>query len=134
MDITFQLLLIAHIFALVVGTATAVAMPVVMGRMAGASPDGRQMLGAIGLRLGRNSQLAFVALLITGIAMVYVRHGGVDGMSVWFWVKMGFVALVIVMMIAGALLKPGTIKPQVQMWVVRIALIGIIVSAVFAFN
>lgn len=134
MDITFQLLLIAHIGALIFGVATAVTMPVIMGRMAGASPDGRQMLGAIGLRLGKNSQLAFVVLLITGVGMVFTRYGGVDGLNVWFWVKMGFVALVIVMMIAGALLKPGTIKPQVQMWVVRIALIGIIVSAVFAFN
>ena len=67
-----------------------------------------------------------MVLLITGVGMVFVRYGGVDGLGVWFWVKMAFVALVIVMMILGALLKPGTIKPVVQMWVMRIALIGII--------
>ena len=134
MDITFELLLLAHIGALVFGTATAIAMPVIMSRMAAATPDGRQMLGGIGQRLGKNSQIAFVVLLITGVGMVFARYGGVDGLGVWFWVKMAFVALVIVMMILGALLKPGTIKPVVQMWVMRIALIGIIVSAVFAFN
>ena len=134
MDITFQLLLLAHIGALVFGTATAIAMPVIMSRMAGATPDGRQMLGGIGQRLAKNSRLAFVVLLVTGVGMVFARYGGVDGLGVWFWVKMGFVALVIVMMIAAALLKPGTIKPVVQMWVMRIALTGIIVAAVFAFN
>lgn len=134
MDMTFQLLLIAHLFALVVGTATAVAMPVVMGRMAGATPEGRQMLGGIGQRLAKNSQLSFGVLLLTGIAMVVVRYGGVDGMNAWFWAKMTLIVVVLAMMLAGALLKPGTIKPQVLMWINRLALIGIIVSAVFAFN
>ena len=134
MDITFQLLLIAHIFALVVGTATAVAMPVVMGRMKTATPDGRQMLGGIGQRLAKNAQLSFGVLLLTGIAMVIVRYGGVDGMNEWFWAKMALVAVVLVVMIAGFLLKPGTINPRLLMWTNRLALIGIIVSAVFAFN
>jgi len=133
MDLTFQLLLLAHIGALVFGTATAIAMPVIMSRLP-ATPDGRQLLGGIGQRLGKNSQLAFVVLLLTGVGMVFTRYGGVDGLGVWFWVKMGFVGVVIVMMIAGALLKPGTIHPVVQMWVMRIALIGIITAAVFAFN
>jgi hypothetical protein len=47
---------------------------------------------------------------------------------------MTLIAVVLAMMLAGALLKPGTIKPQVLMWINRLALIGIIVSAVFAFN
>ena len=92
------------------------------------------MLGGIGQRLAKNSQISFGVLLLTGIAMVIVRYGGVDGMNGWFWAKMAFVAVVLVMMLAGALLKPGTIKPQVLMWINRLALAGIIVSAVFAFN
>jgi protoporphyrinogen IX oxidase len=134
MDITFQLLLLTHILALVVGTATAVAMPVVMGRMAAASPEGKQMLGGIGQRLGKNSQISFGVLLLTGIAMVVVRYGGVDGMNGWFWAKMAFIVVVLAMMLVGVLTKPGTINPRLQMWVARLALIGIIVSAVFAFN
>lgn len=134
MDITFQLLLLAHLAALVIGTATAVAMPVVMGRMAGATPEGKQMLGGIGQRLAKNSQVSFGVLLLTGIAMVIVRYGGVDGLNGWFWAKMAFVGVVLAMMITGAVVKPGTIKPQVLMWINRLALIGIITSAVFAFN
>lgn len=134
MDITFQLLLLAHLAALVIGTATAVAMPVVMGRMAGATPEGKQMLGSIGQRLAKNSQISFGVLLLTGIAMVIVRYGGVDGLNGWFWAKMAFVGVVLAMMITGAVVKPGTIKPQVLMWINRLALIGIITSAVFAFN
>lgn len=134
MDITFQLLLLAHLAALVIGTATAVAMPVVMGRMAGATPEGKQMLGGIGQRLAKNSQISFGVLLLTGIAMVIVRYGGVDGLNGWFWAKMAFVGVVLAMMITGAVVKPGTIKPQVLMWINRLALIGIITSAVFAFN
>jgi uncharacterized membrane protein len=134
MDLTFQLLLLTHILALVAGTATAVAMPVIMGRMAGATPEGRQMLGGIGRRLAKNSQISFGVLLLTGIAMIVVRYGGVDGLNGWFWAKMAFVALVLVMMVVGILAKPGTIRPQVLMWINRLALLGIIVSAVFAFN
>jgi hypothetical protein len=134
MDITFQLLLITHILALVVGTATTVAMPVVMSRMAGATPDGRQMLAGIGLRLSLNARIAFGILLLSGFAMVFVRYGGVDGMNIWFWVKMGLVAVILVAMIIGAVAKPGTVNPQVMGWITRLSLIGIIVAAVFAFN
>jgi hypothetical protein len=47
---------------------------------------------------------------------------------------MGFVAVVLVMMLVGAVTKPGTIPLAVAVWVPRIALLGIFVSAVFAFN
>jgi putative membrane protein len=134
MDITFQLLLLTHLAALIFGTATAVAMPVIMRRMAGATPDGRQMLGGIGQRLARNSQISFGVLVLSGVAMMIVRYGGVDGMNGWFWAKIALVGVMVVMMIAAALLKPGTINPRLQMWIARLSLIGVIVSAVFAFN
>ena len=134
MDILFNVLLITHLLALAVATAGAVTMPVIMPRMAGASPEGRQMLGGIGQRLRINGQIAFGVLLLTGIAMVFVRYGGFDAMGIWFWVKMGFIAIVLVMMIVGAVTKPGTIPVAVFAWVPRIALLGIFVSAVFAFN
>lgn len=134
MDLTFDVLLIVHLLALAVGTATTVAMPVVMGRMKGASPDTRQSLVAIGTRLSLNARFAFGILLLSGLAMVYLRYGGFDGMSPWFWAKMALVAVVLAAMIAGAVSKPGNINPQVLAWITRLSLIGIIVSAVFAFN
>ena len=134
MDILFQLLLLTHIAALVAGTATAVAMPVIMSRMRAASPEGKQLLGGIGQRLGRNSQISLVVLLASGIAMMLARYGGFDGMNAWFWAKMAFVAVILVMMVAGLVLKPGTLNPRVMMWVNRLSLVGVITSAVFAFN
>lgn len=134
MDILFQLLLLTHIAALVVGTATAVAMPVIMSRMPAAGPDDKQMLGGIGQRLARNAQISLLVLLASGIAMMFVRYGGFDGMNVWFWVKMAFVAVMLVVLVANLVLKPGTLNPRVMMWVSRLSLIGVITSAVFAFN
>ena len=133
MDITFNLLLITHLAALIVAAAGAVTMPIIAARMASATPEAKAQFGAVAGRLFINSRIAFGVLLISGIAMVYVRYGGVEGMSSWFWVKMGLVATVVAMMILGAV-RPGLIPQAVSGWVTRLALIGIIVSAVFAFN
>ena len=134
MDMWFNLLLIVHLVALVVGTATTIVMPVVMGRMAGASPDGRHLLAGIVNRLSLNARIAFGVLLLSGLAMVYVRYGGFEGMSPWFWVKMMLVAVVLVALILSAVARPGSINPRIMGWITRLSLLGIVVSAVFAFN
>jgi putative membrane protein len=134
MDLTFNILLILHLVSLVVGASTAVAMPVVMGRMAGAAPDGRQMLGGIGAQLGLNSRIAFGVLIVTGVAMIVVRYGGVDGMSPWFWAKMALVVVMLLTMIVSAVVRPGRAGTRVVGWVTRLALLGVVIAAVFAFN
>jgi hypothetical protein len=134
MDLTFNILLIIHLISLVVGATSAVAMPVVMGRMAGATPDGRQMLGGIGAQLGLNSRIAFGVLIVTGVAMIVVRYGGVDGMSPWFWAKMALVVVILLAMIGSAVLRPGGAAPRILGWVTRLALLGVVIAAVFAFN
>ena len=74
-------------------------------------------------------------LLVTGIAMVVVRYNSdFAGMGPWFFVKMGLVAFILVMMALGAVLKPGTLNPRVMGWLTRLAMAGIVVSAVMAFN
>jgi hypothetical protein len=102
--------------------------------MGGATPEGRQMLGGIGAMLGRNSRFAFGALILSGVAMVFVRYGGVEGMNSWFWVKMGLVGVIVVAMIVGAVARPGSVNPGVMGWITRLALLGIVIAAVFAFN
>src|SRR5262245_12622295 len=102
MDIGFNLLLLTHLVALGVGATTAIGMPIVMLRMKGAGPDTQKALGGIANRLGLNSRLAFGVLVLTGIAMVWVRYGGVEGMNEWFWAKMALVVLMAVAIIAGA--------------------------------
>jgi putative membrane protein len=129
----FQLLLILHLFALVVGVATTVAMPIVMGRMAGAPPEARPVLLGIGGQLGRNGRIAFGALLVTGLTMVLVRYGGFGGMAPAFWVKMALVSAMLVLMIATAV-RPTLLPPKTITWLMRAMIAGIIIASVLAFN
>ena len=134
MDIAFNILLVIHLLALAVGATTAIAMPIVMSRMAGATPDGRQMLAGIGVRLGLNSRIAVGVLLVSGGLMVWLRYGGVDGLGAWFWVKMVLVATLVIAVIANAVVPRGALNPAVMSWITRLSLLGVVIAAVFAFN
>lgn len=129
----FQLLLILQLFALVVGVTTTIAMPIVMGRMAGAPAEARPVLAGIGERLSGNGRIAFGALLVTGLAMVFVRYGGFGGMSPAFWVKMALVVIVLAMMIVMAT-RPTLVSPKAMSLAMRGAIAGIIIASVLAFN
>lgn len=134
MDLTFNILLIFHLAAFGAGIATTIAAPLVGSRMVLATPDSRPLLGGIGRQLQLNARVAFATLLITGIALVYIRYGSFEGQSIWFFTKMGLVALILVVMLLGAFTKPGTINPRVMGWITRLSMAGIIISAVMAFN
>lgn len=134
MDLTFNLLLIVHLAAFGLGISTTFVAPIIGARLPKAPPEARPTLGGILARLTLNARVAMGLLLATGIAMVFVRYGGFENMSPWFYVKMGLVAFILVMMIVGAVLKPGTINPQVMGWLTRLAMAGIVISAVMAFN
>ena len=135
MDLTFNILLVVHLAAFGLGISTTFVAPIIGGRMAKAPPEARPTLGGILARLALNARVAMGLLLITGIAMVYVRYNGdFAGMGPWFFVKMGLVALILVVMILNTVLKPGTLNPQVMGWLTRLGMAGIIISAVMAFN
>jgi uncharacterized membrane protein len=134
MDIVFNLLLFIHLVALVVGAATNVAMPLIGRQMAGSAPDVRERLGTIGRTLSMNSRIALAVLVFSGIALLWVRYGGVDGASDWFWAKMALVVVVIILAIVGAIAGPGRINPRVFGVATRLLLLGIVFTAVFAFN
>jgi hypothetical protein len=134
MDIVFNILLIIHLLALAVGATTTVAMPIVVSHMAGATPDGRQMLAGIGARLSLNSRIAVGVLVVSGGLMAWLRYGGVDGLGAWFWAKMALVVILVVALIANAVAPRGTLSPAVMGWITRLALLGVVIAAVFAFN
>ena len=134
MDLTFNLLLIVHLAAFGLGISTTFVAPIVGSRMPKAPPEARPtFLGILG-RLTLNARIAMGLLLLTGTAMAFVRYGGFENMSPWFYVKMGLVAFILVMMVLGAALKPGTIKPTVMGWLTRLSMAGIVIAAVMAFN
>lgn len=66
--------------------------------------------------------------------MVWVRYGGFDLFNTWFWVKMVLVVLIVGLMVVGFVLPPGKINPRLFGMVARVVLLGIILTAVFAFN
>jgi putative membrane protein len=134
MDIGFNILLFIHLSALVVAAATNVVMPILGRSMAQATPEARAGFGAVAKRLSMNSRVAFAILVASGVAMVQVRYGGVEGLNEWFWAKMALVALIVVLMVLGAMLRPGTINPRFFTLLTRTVLLGIVFSAVFAFN
>lgn len=133
MDYAFDFLLICHLIALGVGAATAIAMPIIGSRMAGATPEGRALLGGISARLGLNSRIAVGVLVLSGVLMVWLRYGGVDGMNMWFWVKMALVAVIILVLIAGVVGR-GRVNPAIVGWITRLSLLGVVIAAVLAFN
>ena len=134
MDIVFNILLFIHLVSLVIGAATNVAMPLIAGQMARAAPETRAALGTIARRLSFNSRAALAVLVLSGIALLQVRYGGVEGQSAWFWAKMALVVLVIGLVVAGALIPPGRINPRIYGALTRVVLLGIVLCAVFAFN
>jgi len=133
MDVLFNILLICHLGALGLGATSAIGAPIVMSRMAGATPEGRQMLGGIAARFGFNARIAVGVLVVTGVLMVWLRYGGVDGLGAWFWVKMALVAVIIAAMIVSQVAR-GRVNPGVMGWITRLSLLGVVIAAVFAFN
>ena len=68
--------------------------------------------------------------------MVWLRYGGVEGLSNWFWVKMALIVVMIGAMIVGGRLRAagnvaaaGTVA-----WVSRAALVGVVIAAVLSFE
>ncbi|MFO1183313.1 MAG: hypothetical protein U1E56_00840 [Bauldia sp.] len=133
-DVVFNLLLVVHLVALGVGAATVFAMPLVVSRVRGASAEGREMLGGIAAQLLVNSRFALGVLVAGGALMTWWRYGGVAGLGPWFWMKMGLVAVILAVTAVGILAPRGSISPALLGWTSRLALLGVVIAAAFAFS
>jgi putative membrane protein len=137
-----KLLLWAHLVALALGVGGGLGMSQVGPRLVNGSPDQREIWWPLARVFRMLTSVGLVVLLVTGPLMVWLKYGGFAGMNVWFQVKMGLVALGVVLMglseMGMARLKRGdegggklamTAGPAlgVTMYVVMLA-------AVFAFN
>jgi uncharacterized membrane protein len=81
-------------------------------------------------------------LLLTGPLMMWERYGGLDGASVWFWAKMVLVAVMLAIVIVNLALsrriqagdrQAAALQRRLGA-VSRFAFLGVIVTAVLAFN
>ena len=133
MDIFFDVLLICHLLAFGVGVTSAIVVPILMSRMPAAPVEARPLFGGIGMQLGLNARIALGVLVVTGVLMIWVRYGGVEGLGTWFWVKMSLVLVVVAAAIIGAVAR-GRVDAGVMGWISRLALVGVVIAAVLAFN
>lgn len=135
MDVTFNILLILHLGALVVGGATTVAMPLIGRQMAGASPEVLARLGPIAGRLSLNSRVAVGLLILTGLAMLGIRYDwNVGGLGGWFIAKLVFVAVILVAMVLGLVVSPAKLRPQLLGGAMRLSVIAIVICSVMTFG
>ena len=135
------LLFVIHIVAFVAGGANGVLMAVMGPRLATASPDGRQMLFSVADAVSRIGKYSMIALLVTGVLVLWLKWEWVVPNG-WFWVKMALVVTMIVFISLNEMnAKAGRAgdaaaarRSQMFGQLTGLAFIGIVISAVLAFN
>lgn len=142
MDVVALILFFVHIVAFIAGGANSVIMPIIGPKMATATPEVRANLIDVAEKLSRAGKWAMVALLVTGILVLWLRWNWVAPSPVWFWIKMALVAIMLVFIgLNEANAKrakagdPAAGKRSQQFGqLTSLAFAGVILSAVFAFN
>jgi protoporphyrinogen IX oxidase len=142
MEILVNIILWVHLVALVGAGASAVAMPVIGGRMGSASPETRTVLFGIVRRISTSARGALVLLLITGPLLFWLRWDFTAPSMVWFAIKMVLVLVILVCVIVaginGSKAQSGDTNAArtaaVAGRIMGAALLGVIFAAVFAFN
>lgn len=140
MDVFINILIFLHIFGLVLGMGSGMAMSGVKRAMAG-SADATAFDGLISI-LGRNGHVGLAILWITGPLVVWLKYGGVSGLDFWFWIKIVFVVILSAALGIGAVnfrkgragdVRAAAIAKRASA-VTGISGLIVIFAAVFAFN
>lgn len=142
MDIVINLLIWAHILAFVAGGSNSVVGPVIGARMASATPDARAGYYSVMDALSQVGKVAMMVLLISGPTIMFLKYGGLGGASIWFWVKMALVVVMLVSIIYGGInekkSRTGDVaagqRADIAHKITGLAFAGVLLSAVFAFN
>lgn len=142
MDLIINLLIWVHIIAFIAGGASSVAGPVVAARLPSATPDAKLAYYGLMNSLSQIGKSAMVTLLVTGVAILWLKYGGLDGASVWFWVKMALIVVMLVAIIYGGIqfkkaqagdATAARLADGAHV-IISLALLGVLLSAVLAFN
>lgn len=141
MQVVGLILFIVHIVAFIAGGANSVVMPIIGSKMATATPDTRAALMDIAGRLANVGKVALVTLLVTGVLVLWFKWNWVIP-NLWFWAKTGFIVLMIVFISLNERnaksAKPGDVEAvkrgKMLGQLTALSFLGVILSAVFAFN
>lgn len=89
-----NVLLILHLVGLVLGFVGGRAHGVVMGKIGAASQETAALLWAFEAQASRAAFIGTAILVVTGLAMLYLKYGGFAGQGMLFYVKLALVAAV----------------------------------------
>ena len=134
MDVTFSLLLIAHLVGLMLVAAAFLPLLGMMGE-GGAAPRTNRLLTRFG-------HYGIIVLLLSGPLLLWLRYGGFDGVSHWFWAKLAAVLLLAAGVVMSAMsarkMRAGdaaaTARVRLGRIIAVLSLLAIVVFAVLAFN
>ena len=142
MDVIVNLLIWLHIIAFIAGGSNSVVGPVIGARLASATPDQRAGYFGVMNSLSQVGKVAMAALLITGPLIIVLKYGGLGGASIWFWIKMVLVAVMLAAIIYGGIqfkksqggdAEAGK-RADTAHKITALAFLGVLLSAVFAFG
>ena len=139
---TITLLLWIHIVAVVAGGSNAVVMPIIGAMLPTVDEVTRANLFKIGFEMAVVGKVAAAALLISGPLLLWLKYGGLQGATPWFWMKM---ALIVVMFAAIVFEETNfrrsasgdqvsTRRSKVGGIIATVAFLGVLLAAVLAFN
>ncbi|ODT79336.1 MAG: hypothetical protein ABS76_21055 [Pelagibacterium sp. SCN 64-44] len=142
MELAVNLLIWVHILAFVAGGSNSVVGPVIAGRLPGATPEQRVAYFGVMNTLEKVGKVSMVALLVSGPLILWLRHGGLAGASVWFWIKMALIVVMLAAISYGGInsrkFQNGDVeageRAEVAHKITGVAFLGVILAAVMAFN
>lgn len=142
MALAVDLLLWAHLLGLAAGFGGGLAMSQVGPRLVAAAPDQRATWWPLADVYTRITAGGLVVLLITGPLLLWLKFGGMAGLSIWFQVKMALVVLIVVLVglteWGKARLKRGDEGGgrlmQITGPLIGLSVVAVVLSAVLAFN
>jgi putative membrane protein len=142
MDILIKLLFWVHLLALVGGGASSVAMPIIGSKLATADGATRETLFEIAGRITKAGRGALGGLIVTGILLFWLKWDFSAPSMLWFGIKMALVLVLLGAVIVGGInfkkARGGDVAAaQTAALAGRIAglaLVGVILAAVFAFD
>jgi putative membrane protein len=139
---TTNLLLWIHIVAFVAGGSNTVVMPIIGATLPKVDGQTRATLFGIGFHMAIVGKVAAATLLISGPLLLWLKYGGLHGLTPWFWVKMALIGV----MFAAIIFEEANFKKLASGdqaaarnsrfggIIASMAFLGILLAAVLAFN
>ncbi len=136
MDVTFNALLFAHFVGLMLVAAAFIGL---LGMLPRPGRDPEQSRSPYLTRLGH---WGIIIAIVSGGLMLWVRYDGFDGISHWFWSKMGFLLILVAGVVTAAVsakkMRAGDVAAAGRVRLGRLvaagALILTVLFAVMAFG